>query len=98
MKGRQGNDEVSGRILALSKIQETEVAELKMLRFTVGMMRVDRTGNKQIRARTQVRRLREVIEARLRWLGHKQRRDSGNIGRRMLKMKLEDQSGDSWMW
>ena len=30
----------------------------------------------------------KLREARLRWFGHAQRRDSGDIGRRMLEMEL----------
>ena len=53
------------------------------------MTRIDRTRNKVIRGTTQTGRLGEKArEARLRWLGHVQRRDSGDIGRRMLEMEL----------
>jgi len=42
-----------------------------------------------IRGTTQTGRLGEKArEARLRWFGHVQRRDSGCVGRRMLEMEL----------
>ena len=68
---------------------ELEVAELKMLRFSLGVTRMDRIRNKVIRGTTQTGRLGEKSrEARLRWFGHVQRRDSGAIGRRILEMEL----------
>ena len=45
-------------MVALSKIQEAEleVAGLKMLRFSLGVMRMDRIRNEQIIGTAQVRR------------------------------------------
>ena len=44
-------------IVALTKRQkaELEVAEVKMLRFPVGVMRMDRIGNENIRGTADVR-------------------------------------------
>ncbi|KAK3548709.1 hypothetical protein QTP70_017261, partial [Hemibagrus guttatus] len=68
---------------------ELEVAELKMLRFSLGVTRLDRIRNKYIRGTAHVGRLgNKVREARLRWFGHVQRRESEYIGRRMLDMEL----------
>ncbi|KAK3527894.1 hypothetical protein QTP86_010986 [Hemibagrus guttatus] len=69
--------------VSLRKRQESEleVAELKMSRFSLGVTRLDRMRN--------VGRLgAKVREARLRWFGHVQRRESEYIGRRMLDMEL----------
>ena len=77
--------------LAIGRRQEAEleVAELKMLRFSLGVTRMDRIRNEVIRGTTQTGRLGgKAREARLRWFGHAQRRDSGDIGRRMLEMEL----------
>ncbi|MCJ8744561.1 hypothetical protein PDJAM_G00120230 [Pangasius djambal] len=77
--------------VALRKRQESEleVAELKMLRFSLGVMRLDRIRNEYIRGTAHVGRLGDrVREARLRWFGHVQRRESEYIGRRMLDMEL----------
>ena len=77
--------------LALRKRQETEleVAEMKMLRFSLGVTRMDRIRNEYIRGTAHVRCFGEKVrEARLRWFGHVQRRDSEYIGRRMLRMEL----------
>ncbi|KAK3521199.1 hypothetical protein QTP70_000483 [Hemibagrus guttatus] len=70
---------------------ELEVAELKMLRFSLGVTRFDRIRNEYIRGTAHVGRLGDKVrEARLRWFGHVQRRESEYIGRRMLDMKLPD--------
>ncbi|KAK3563728.1 hypothetical protein QTP86_034452 [Hemibagrus guttatus] len=77
--------------VSLRKRQESEleVAELKMLRFSLGVTRLDRIGNKYIRGTAHVGRLGDKVrEARLRWFGHVQRRESEYIGRRMLDMEL----------
>ncbi|KAK3567839.1 hypothetical protein QTP86_027365 [Hemibagrus guttatus] len=64
--------------VSLRKRQESEleVAELKMLRFSLGVTRLDRIRNEYIRGTAHVGRLRDKVrEARLRWFGHVQRRD-----------------------
>ena len=74
---------------ALTKRQEMEVAELKMLRFSLGVTRMDKIRNDYIRGTAQVGRFGEKTrEARLRWYGHVLRKDDGYIGRRMLRMEL----------
>ncbi|KAK3567194.1 hypothetical protein QTP86_012678 [Hemibagrus guttatus] len=77
--------------VSLRKRQESEleVAELKMLRFSLGVTRLDRIRNEDIRGTAHVGRLGDKVrEARLRWFGHVQRRESEYIGRRMLDMEL----------
>ena len=77
--------------VALTKRQkaEMEVAELKMLRFSLGVTRMDKIRNEYIRGTAQVGRFGEKTrEARLRWYGHLWRKDDGYIGRRMLRMEL----------
>ncbi|KAK3532187.1 hypothetical protein QTP86_009294 [Hemibagrus guttatus] len=81
--------------VSLRKRQESEleVAELKMLRFSLGVTRLDRIRNEYISGTAHVGRLGDKVrEARLRWFGHVQRRESEYIGRRMLDMKLPDES------
>ena len=73
--------------VALAKRQEAEmeVAELKMLRFSLGVTRMDKIRNEYIRGTAQVGKFGEKTrEARLRWYGHRRRKDDGYIGRRML--------------
>ena len=77
--------------VALTKRQEAEmeVAELKMLRFSLGVTRMDKIRNEYIRGTAQVGQFGEKTrEARLRWYGHLRRKDDGYIGRRMLRMEL----------
>ena len=77
--------------VALTKRQETEmeVAELKMLRFSLGVTIMDKIRNEYIRGTAQVGRFGEKTrEARLRWYGHVLRKDDGYIGRTMLRMEL----------
>ncbi|KAK3568639.1 hypothetical protein QTP86_011431 [Hemibagrus guttatus] len=64
--------------VSLRKRQEAEleVAELKMLRFSLGVTRLDRIRNEYIRGTAHVGRLGDKVkEARLRWFGHVQRRE-----------------------
>ncbi|KAK3531160.1 hypothetical protein QTP70_013256 [Hemibagrus guttatus] len=52
-----------------------------MLRFSLGVTRLDRIRNEYIRGTAHVGRLGDKVrEARLRWFGHVQRRESENIG------------------
>ncbi|KAK3542457.1 hypothetical protein QTP86_025884, partial [Hemibagrus guttatus] len=77
--------------VSLRKRQESEleVAELKMLRFSLGVTRLDRIRNEYNRGTAHVGCLGDKVrEARLRWFGHVQRRDSEYIGRRKLDMEL----------
>ncbi|KAK3552176.1 hypothetical protein QTP86_005104 [Hemibagrus guttatus] len=73
--------------VSLRKRQESEleVAELKMLKFSLGVTRLDRIRNEYIRGTAHVGRLGDKVrEARLRWFGHVQRREiriSYRIGR-----------------
>ncbi|KAK3542339.1 hypothetical protein QTP86_025761 [Hemibagrus guttatus] len=64
--------------VSLRKRQESEleVAELKMLRFSLGVTRLDRIRNEYIKGTAHVGRLGDKVrEARLRWFGHVQRRE-----------------------
>ena len=77
--------------VALTRKQEMEleVAEPRMLRFLLGVTRLDRIRNEYIRGTAHVGRFRESLrEARLRWFGHVLRRDRGYIGQRMLRLEV----------
>ena len=68
--------------VALTKRQEAEmeVAELKMLRFSLGVTRMDKIRNEYIRGTAQGEKFGEKTrEARLRWYGHLRRKDDGYI-------------------
>ena len=73
--------------VSLTKKQEVElaVAELKMLRFSLGVTRMDKIKNEFIRGTAQVRQIGDKVrEARLRWYGHMQRWKAEYIGKRMV--------------
>lgn len=56
---------------------ELEVAKLKMLRYALGVNRLGRTGNEDIRGMVQVGQFEDnVREERLCWFGHVQRGDA----------------------
>ena len=63
---------------------ELEVAEVKMLRFSLGVMRMDRIRNEYIRGTAHVRCFGEKFT--LRWFRHVQR--SEYVGRRMMRLEL----------
>ena len=57
------------------QVEEMEVAEMKMLRFAMGVTRKDKIRNEHIRT-VKVERLgMKMREGRLRWYGHVMRRD-----------------------
>ena len=71
--------------VALTKRQEAEmeVAELKMLRFPLGVTIMYKIKNEYIRGTAQVGKFGEKTrEARLRWYGHLRRKYDGYIGRK----------------
>ena len=66
-----------------------EVAELKMLRFSLRVKIMDKIRDEYIRGTAQVGRVGEKTrEARLRWFGHVRRSDDGYIGRSLPRMEL----------
>ncbi|KAK3534963.1 hypothetical protein QTP70_002026 [Hemibagrus guttatus] len=83
--------------VSLRKRQESEleVAELKMLRFSLRVTRLDRIRNEYIRGTAHVGRLGDKVrEARLRWFGHVQRREN-TMASAQISACLVDFS--SWM-
>ena len=97
LKGRIYNTAVRPAVLygletvALTRKQEVEleVAELRMLRFALGVTRLDKIRNEYIRGTAKVERLgSKVRESRLRWYGHVMRRNDEYVGRRVMEMEL----------
>ena len=71
------------------QVEEMEVAEMKMLRFAMGVTRKDKIRNEYIRSTVKVERLgMKIREGRLRWYGHVMRRDQEYVGRKMMEMEL----------
>ena len=77
-------------IVAVTKKQEEmEVAEIKMLRFAMGVTRKDKIRNDYIRSTVKVEQLgMKMREGRLRWYGHVMRRDQEYVGRRVMEIEL----------
>ena len=74
-----------------TKTQEAElnVAEMKILRFALGVTREDRIKNEHVRGTEKLGQIRrKVRESRLRWYGHVKRREDAYVGRRVLEMEL----------
>ena len=70
-------------------VKEMKVAEMKMLRFTMGVTRKNKIRNEYIRSTVKVERLgMKMTEGRLRWYGHVMRRDKEYVRRKMIKMEL----------
>ena len=73
------------------QVKEMEVAEMKMLRFAMGVTRKDKARNKYIRSTVKVEQLgMKMREGRLRWYGHVMRRDQEYVGRRVMEMELPE--------
>ena len=71
------------------QVEEMEVAEMKMLRFAMGVTRKDKIRNEYIRSTVKVERLEmKMREGRLRGYGHVMRRDQEYVGRKIMEMKL----------
>ena len=74
--GNSGSDQGQGR--------KMEVAEMKMLRFSLGKTRLDRIENAVIRGKVKVGELvGKIRESRLRWFGHVERREDSYVGWRV---------------
>ena len=72
------------------QVEEMEVAEMKMLRFAMGVTRKDKIRNGYIRSTVKVKRLGMKIRGggRLKWYGHVMRKDQEYVGKKMIKMEL----------
>ena len=71
------------------QVEEMEVAEMKMLRFAMGVTRKDKIRNEHISSIVKVERLRKKMrEGRLRWYGHVMRRNQEYVGRKIMEMEL----------
>ena len=71
------------------QVKEMEVAEMKMLRFAMGVTRKDKIRNEYIKSTVKLERLgMKMREGRLWWYGHVIRRDQEYVGTKMMKMEL----------
>ena len=71
------------------QMEEMEVVEMKMLRFSMGVTRKEKIRNEHIRSTVKVERLgMKMMEGRLRWYGHVMRKYQEYVGRKMMEMEL----------
>ena len=71
------------------QVEEMEVAEMKMLRFAMGVTRKDKIRNEHIRGTVKIEWLGiKMREGRLRWYGHVMRRGQEYVRRKMIEMEL----------
>ena len=71
------------------QVEEIEVAEMKMLRFAIGVMRKDKIRNEYIRGTFKVERLgMKMREGRVRWYGHVMKRDQEHVRKKLMETKL----------
>ena len=76
-------------VVTKKQIEEMEVAEMKMLRFAMGVTKKDKIKNEHIKSTAKVERLgMKMKEGRLRWYRHVIRRDQEYVGRKMMEMEL----------
>ena len=76
-------------VVTKKQVEEMEVAEIKMLRFAIGVTRKDKIRNEYIRSTVKVERLAmKMREGRLRWYGHVMRRNQEYVRRRVMEMEL----------
>ena len=91
-------------IAAVMKRQmgKMEVAELKMVRWALGVTRKDKIRNEYMRGTAKIAKLgNKLWNARLHWYGHIKRREEDYVGKRMIEMaegKEEGQGEDEWIW
>ena len=67
-----------------------EVAEMRMLRWSMGVTRLDKVRNEVTRGKMRVREMGEKITAsRLRWFGHIERREEDYCGKVVDRLELK---------
>ena len=73
--------------LTKKEVEEMEVADIKILRFAMGVTRKDKIRNEFISGIVKVERLGvKMKEGRLRWYGHVMRRDQEYMERKIMEM------------
>ena len=75
----------------MKKAQERklDVTEIRMLRWTSGVTKLDRIRNERIRGTTKVGEIsKKVQETRLKWYGHVLRREDEYVGKRVMAMDV----------
>ena len=87
------------------QVRKMEVAELKMVRWAMGVTRKEKIRNEYLKGTTKIAKLgNKLRNARLRWYGHVKRREECYVIKRMMEMatlgrrKRGDHGEDGWIW
>ena len=71
------------------QVGKMEVAELKTLRWALGVTRKNKIKNESVRRTAKIAMLGDKLRnARLRWYVHVKRREEDNVEKRMMKMAV----------
>ena len=71
------------------KMGKMEFAELKMMRWALGVTRKDKIRNEYVRGTAKIAKLGDKLRnARLRWYGHVKRTKEDYVGKRMMEMAV----------
>ena len=71
------------------QMEKMGVAELKMVRWALGVTRKDKIRNEYVRGTAKIAKLGDKLwNARLRWYGHVKRREEDYVGKRMMEMAV----------
>ena len=73
------------------QLGKMEVADLKMVRWALGVTRKDKIRNEERNGEN-----RKLWNARLRWYGHVKRRKEGFVGKRMMEMAVSAKVEGKW--
>ena len=86
-------------------VGKMEVAELKMVRWAVGVTRKDKIRNEYVRGTAKIAKLGDKLcNAKLHWYGHVKRRKGDYLGKKMMKMavpgrrKRRRPRRSEWIW
>ena len=73
------------------QVGKMEVAELKMVRWALGVTRKDKIRNEYVRGTAKIAKLGDKLRnATLRWYGHMKRREESYVGKTMMEMAVPD--------
>ena len=76
-------------VVTKKQVDEMEVANIKMLRFALGMTRKGEIRNKYIKATVKLEQLgMKMRESKMSWYGYVMRRDKEYVGRRVMETDL----------
>ena len=79
--------------VAVTEIQvgKMEVAELKMVRWALGVTRKDKIRNKYVKGTAKIAKLGDKLRnARLHWYGHIKKREEDYVRKRMMEMAVPE--------